>query len=181
MPSCPAPSSPSVQPVSRLDCLSWDCPKIAPPSSCHHRSPLPEVPRGDSLRNEPAKARPCSVLVVFHHLDGLLLRQRARVLQRAPDPGVHPVSAPTPQVTSRCRHLLGMPSLPSEAFPPFEAAPSAAPPPHANVRWTAASSARNVTDVLPRRSPLPLPPRPFLPLTLLVAAVARACVQSPVP
>jgi hypothetical protein len=36
--------SPSVQPVARLDCLSWDCPKIAPPSSWRHRSPLPEPP-----------------------------------------------------------------------------------------------------------------------------------------
>jgi hypothetical protein len=29
----PAPSSPPIQPVARLDGLSWDCPKIAPPSS----------------------------------------------------------------------------------------------------------------------------------------------------
>jgi hypothetical protein len=36
--------SPSVQTVTRLDCLSWDCPKIAPPSSWRHRSPLPEAP-----------------------------------------------------------------------------------------------------------------------------------------
>jgi hypothetical protein len=82
----------------------------------------PGRPSRDRLRNEPAKARPCSVLVVFHHLDGLLLRCHARVLQRTPDPGVHPVSAPPPQVASRRRHLLGMPSLPFEAFPPSEAA-----------------------------------------------------------
>lgn len=138
--------------------LSKDRPSVvlATPES------TPGRPSRIRLRNEPARARPCSVLVVSHHLDGLLLRCRARVLQRAPDPGVHPVSAPTPRVTSRRRHLLGMPSLPSEAFPPFEAT-------------------GNVTDVSPRRSPLPLPPRPFLPSPGDVAAVARACVSSPVP
>jgi hypothetical protein len=46
MPSFPTPACPSVQPVSRLDCLSWDCPKIAPPPSCRNRSPLPALPCG---------------------------------------------------------------------------------------------------------------------------------------
>jgi hypothetical protein len=46
MPSFPTPSGPSVQSVARLDCLSWVCPKIAPPSSCQYRSPLRAAPRG---------------------------------------------------------------------------------------------------------------------------------------
>jgi len=49
MPSFPTPSSPSVQPVARLNCLSWVCPKIAPPSSWRHRSPLPADPRGSTF------------------------------------------------------------------------------------------------------------------------------------
>jgi len=93
----------------------------------------PGDPLRDCLREGPARALPRSVLVVFHHLDGLLLRCCARVLQRAPDPGVHPVSAPALQVALPCRHLTEMPSLPSEAFPPSEAA-TASTLLHANVR-----------------------------------------------
>jgi hypothetical protein len=104
--------------------LSKDRPSVVLTTS----KSTPGRPLRDCLRNEPARARPRSVLVVFHHLDGLLLRCHARVLQRTPDPGVHSVSAPPPQVTSRRRHLLGMPSLPSEAFPPFEAATSTVAP-----------------------------------------------------
>jgi hypothetical protein len=46
VPSFPTPACPSVQSVARLDCLSWVCPKIAPPPSWQHRSPLPASPRG---------------------------------------------------------------------------------------------------------------------------------------
>jgi len=49
MPSFPTPTCPSVQSVARLDCLSWVCPKIAPPSSCRYRSPLPAAPRGTAF------------------------------------------------------------------------------------------------------------------------------------
>jgi hypothetical protein len=104
--------------------LSKDRPSVVLTAS----KSTPGRPQRGHLRNEPAKARSRSVLVVFHHLDGLLLRCHARVLQRAPDRGVHPVSVPPPQVTTRRRHLLGMPSLPSEAFPPFEAATSTVAP-----------------------------------------------------
>ena len=52
--------SPSVQPVARLDCLSWGCPKIAPPSSWRHRSPLPEAPLRD-----PPSGRACHSSSVF--------------------------------------------------------------------------------------------------------------------
>jgi len=103
------------------------CPKIAPPSFQPPES-TPGTPLRMSLRNVPATARSRSVLVVSHHLDGLLLRMPARVLQRAPDPGVHPVSAPGPQVALLDRLLLGMPSLPSEAFPPLAAALSPSSP-----------------------------------------------------
>ena len=93
--------SPSVQMVSRLDCLSWDfqrCPSVvlATPES------TPGAPLRESLRDASATSRPRSVLVVFHHLDGFRLRCRARVLQRAPDPGVRPVSR-RPAAAPRCR------------------------------------------------------------------------------
>lgn len=139
---------PSIQPVSRLDFLSWDCPKIAPPSSWRHRSPLPGAALpGRSLRGPPATADPRSALVVFHHLDGFLLRCRARVLQRAPDPGVHPVFGPPAAVSPR-RPLRPSPGC----FPALRSLPSA-------------RSRDCVTGVSPRRSPRPLPPRPSPPLT----------------
>lgn len=86
------------------------------------------LPRGRTLRSQRATANPCSVLVVSHHLDGFLLRYRARVLQRAPDPGVHPVfRPPARQVASADRCVLPRDvSLPFEAFPPSVA--SAASP-----------------------------------------------------
>lgn len=76
--------------------LSWDFPKIAPPSSdrleVHSRSTAPSKLVVVSLREESATPPPCSVPAVSHHLDGLLLQHRARVLQRAADHGVHYVS-----------------------------------------------------------------------------------------
>jgi hypothetical protein len=101
-------------------------------------------PRGTRLRVTPATAPPRSALVVFHHLDGFLLRCRARVLQRAPDPGVHPVSDRPPRVAPR-------PLRPSSGCcPALRSLPS--------VRSTT-----RVTGVSPRRSPRALPPRPFPP------------------
>ena len=78
------------------------------------------LPCGRCLRGLPATADPRSALVVFHHLGGFLLRCRARVLQRAPDPGVHPVfRPPARRVASTDRCVLPRDaSLPFEAFPP---------------------------------------------------------------
>jgi hypothetical protein len=104
----------SVQPVSRLDCLSWvskERPSVVLATS---ESTPGENPCGTRLRATPATASPRSVLVVFHHLDGFLLRDRTRVLQRAPDHGVHPVSEPRPEVALRPRSLPGMLPCPSK-------------------------------------------------------------------
>jgi hypothetical protein len=153
--------------------LSKDRPSVVLPAP----ESTPGCPLRDRLRNGAANARPCSVLVVSHHLDVFLLRYRARVLQRAPDPGVHPVSVPPPWVAPLRRLLLGMLSLPSEAFPPSEAATAKPSPPRE--RGLDVQRPRDrVTDVLPRRSPRPLPPHPFPPLPRPVAAVARACASS---
>lgn len=112
LPSRPVPCGPTCRP----DCLSWVCPKIAPPSSRIEES----VARAPRLRGLPSgknsQSFPRSVRVVSHHLDGFLLSDRAGLLRPAPDPGVHRVS---------CRRetaLLTVWFLPFEAFPPPTAA-----------------------------------------------------------
>jgi hypothetical protein len=139
----------------------------------------PGDPFRDHLRDVPATAHPCSVLVVSHHRDGLLLRCPARVLQRAADRGVHPVSAQPPEVALCPLRLPGMLSLPSEAFPPFTAARKS----RLSVfpRRVVALRRMGVTNVSPRCSPPPLPPHPFRPIPPPVAAVARACESGSVP
>lgn len=72
-------------------CLSWGCPKIAPPSHSLEESTPSAVASTFGL--DPARISPRSVLVVSHHLDGLLLPARARVLHLADDHGVHHVSS----------------------------------------------------------------------------------------
>ncbi len=72
-------------------CLSWGCPKIAPPSYSLEESTPRTVASPFGL--DPARILPCSALVVSHHLDGLLLPARARVLHLADDHGVHHVSS----------------------------------------------------------------------------------------
>jgi hypothetical protein len=140
----------------------------------------PSSPLRVRLRKEPAKAPSCSAHVVFHHRDGLLLRCRARVLQRAPTLGFTSFRLRYSKLPCHTRSSPRRTSLPSEAFPPFEAAtaPDSGPRERGPSPGAAAGS---VTTVLPRCSPLPLPPRPFLPLPGAVAAVARACCSSSVP
>jgi hypothetical protein len=65
------------------------------------RTPLHREGRGVHSRPDVAarpsgrgdQPRPCSALVVSHHLDGFLLLDRAGLLHPAADPGVHRVSA----------------------------------------------------------------------------------------
>jgi len=74
------------------------------------------------LRDRATTPCPCSVLVVSHHLDGLLLIDLAGLLHPAPDPGVHRVSV--------CREtdFLAMPFLPYEAFLPAGSCTASTPP-----------------------------------------------------
>jgi len=152
--------------------LSKDRPSVVLPTP----ESTPSAPSRVRLRDEPATAHPCSVPVVFHHLDGLLLRCRARVLQRAPDPGVHLVFGPTtashPAATDPPRGafpaLRSFPSVRSCAFLP--------PPPRE--RGLVEIPARgSVTAVLPRRTPLSLPPHPFPRLPEPAPTVTRRFVS----
>jgi hypothetical protein len=107
LPSHPDPCGPALQP----DILSWVFPKIAPPSSGGQgvRFPgfaLPRFPSEKDSQSFPRAAR-----VVLHHLDGLILLDRAGLFHPAADPGVRPVSP---------RRETKFPSAP---FPPFEAFP----------------------------------------------------------
>jgi len=152
--------------------LSKDRPSVVLPAP----ESTPGCPSRDRLRDGAANTRPRSVLVVSHHLDVFLLRYRARVLQRAPDPGVHPVSGPPLRVAPLRRPFLGMLSLPSEAFPPSEAARATLSP--SRKREFKVMRPRNcVTSALPRCSPRSLPPRPLPPLPRHAATVARACMS----
>lgn len=113
----------SVQPVSRLDFLSWDCPKIAPPSSWQLRSPLPARPS----RGLPSGGA-CHGTSAF--------RPRGFPPPRRfppPKPGAciatrsRPWGSPrfpfaSVQSPGRRLPVPGMPSLPFEAFPPSAAA-----------------------------------------------------------
>jgi hypothetical protein len=92
---------------------SKDRPSIDITTGVHSRRPWPldlsreredRAPR--SLRHRAPQPSARSVLVVLHHLDGLLHRRLAGLLHPAADPGVHRVSA-----RSVCR--------PSHASPPM--------------------------------------------------------------
>jgi hypothetical protein len=70
-------------------CLSWGCPKIAPPPCSVEESTPGSI--AAPFGADPARICPCSALVVFRHLDGLLLPARASVLQLAAGHGVRHV------------------------------------------------------------------------------------------
>jgi hypothetical protein len=180
MPPFPTPSSPSIQSVARLDCLSWDCPKIAPPSSLRHRSPLREDPCGIRLRDEPATTRPRSVLVVSTTSTACSFDATRVCCNALPTLGFTPFQhvdeshlPPTPPPRNAFPALRSLPSVRSYT--------SRRTSPHANVRRKLRVALEDVAGVSPRRSPPSLPPRPFLPLAVLVAAVARACAHCLVP
>jgi hypothetical protein len=93
--------------------------------------------------------RPCSAHVVSHHLDGLLLHDRAGMLHPASDPGVRRVSACCAQASSR--RVLALQS--------FEPPPQR---PGCTRRFSRTGHRHRKAVVLPRRrsrSPVPLPPR----------------------
>jgi hypothetical protein len=155
--------SPSVQPVTRLDCLSWDCPKIAPPSSCQHRSPLPErpsraAPSGRSCHG-PSAFRPRGFPPPRRLAPPI---PRACLATRSRPWGSSRFRAVRPDRVASTGTSCALPrdaALPFEAFPPS----AATRPPtadHRNVRQRATGRAV-VTGVSPRRSPPTLPPRPL--------------------
>jgi hypothetical protein len=160
----------SLRPGREAGFLSWGCPKIAPPSFVpwspspgrirHWYSGLTRWHRGSSfLRNGNAGSHSRSALVVFHHLDGLLLHDPATVFQAAADPGVHHVSF-------RCEtEFPAMLLLPFEAFPP----PTATG--HQDESRVPVGLRHLRDRFRPLRSPQTLPPRP-LPL-LRAKAVTR--------
>lgn len=79
--------------------LSWDSSKDRPSSVSFPVSPLPQVRGPVSAMHRP-DASSCSVLVVSHHLDGLLLTERAGLLHPASGHGVHCVARlPPPRCT----------------------------------------------------------------------------------
>jgi hypothetical protein len=103
--------------------LSWGCPKI-PSVVLASGESTPGVDRRlpvvRLLRDENARPHPCSDLVVWYHLAGLLLPAGARVLQRASDHGVHRVSA-----DGGGRSSARAPSLPAlSRFPAMRSCPS---------------------------------------------------------
>jgi hypothetical protein len=106
----------------------------------HSRPDVSALPsgRGD-------QPRPRSALVVSHHLDGLLLLDRAGLLHPAADPGVHRVAA--------------VPSCP----------PKLCSPPAARARVTA----RIVADACVHRAPLPSWPSPLRPAATVTRRVSR--------
>jgi hypothetical protein len=83
--------------------VSKDRPSIGAGRGVHSR---PRVAARPSGRGD--QPPPCSVLVVSHHLDGLLLLDRAGLLHPAADHGVHRVSA------RRETDLLAMLSRPTK-------------------------------------------------------------------
>jgi hypothetical protein len=157
VPSFPTPACPSVQPVARLDCLSWVCPKIAPPPSWRHRSPLPASPCGVTFETSmPTPA--CVPSSWFHTTSTVSSSDIVRVYYNAlPAMGFIPFPVRRPELPRS-----DVPS--SRCFPALRSLPS--------VR-----SANRVTGVLPRRSPLSLPPRPFPSSPRPAATVARTCVS----
>jgi len=88
--------------------LSKDRPSIV--RSRGVRFPGYASPRRPSRKD--SQSLPRAALVVSHHLDGLILLDRAGLFRPAADPGVRPVS---PRRETR---LLSAPFPPFEAFPP---------------------------------------------------------------
>lgn len=176
VPSFPTPACPSVQPVSRLDCLSWGCPKIAPPPSWQHRSPLLVSPRGVTFEmGMPAPT--CVPPTWFSTTSTVSSSDTVRVCCNAlPALGFIPFRARRPS-------RLVPPNLPRDAFPALRSLPSVRScgrilaHVHANVDVTSVSPRDRVTCVSPRSSPLSLPPRPFPSSPRRVATVARTCVS----
>ena len=118
----PLPASPvqSTRSPDRI-CLSWDFQR-SPLRRIQPESPLPapQSPKGAAPSGASSQLAPRSVLVVFHHPDGFLLPNPARMLQRASGHGVHVVSdvhscppKPFPRWKPGSRHW----SVPSLARP----------------------------------------------------------------
>ena len=175
MPSFPTPTGPSVQSVARLDCLSCVCPKIAPPSFCQYRSPLPAAPCGTAFGMglpTPIHVPPSWFLTTSTGFSSDTARVYCNAL---------PTLGFTPFQVRR-------PELPRDAIPSSGCCPCPLKPSHRPKLRSSTSPPRergllallprdNVTGVLLRRSPLPLPPRPFPRRSGPVVAVARAFVS----
>jgi len=162
--------------IAHLDCLSWVCPKITPPSYWRHRSPLPECPCGTSFGTSlPGPARVPSSW--FPTTSTVFSSDAVRVCCNAlPTMGFTPFPEPPPRVTS-VRRLP-----PRDAFPALRSFPSVRssaflppPPRERDLDWIPTRD--TVTAVLPRRSPLSLPPHPFPLLPRPTPAVARQRVS----
>jgi hypothetical protein len=154
LPSRPDPCGPTCRP----DCLSWGCPKIAPPSSAGGRVRVPEAPRvsAGSVRRVSASPGPPSRWECrfpsacrprgFSPPRRFVPLRPGGHFQAAADRGVHHVSS--------CRET-GFPAvrvLPFEAFPPptATAGPDESGPPWARV------TAPTVSDRRVHRVPCPL-------------------------
>jgi hypothetical protein len=180
MPAFPTPADPSVQPVARLDCLSWGCPKIAPPSFSQHRSPLPARPCGSAF----GKSRPGLLHVPpawFSTTSTACSSDTARVYCNAPRPWGSPrfrsATASCPAAEEPPRGAIPYPSKPSLRSKPQPLQL----PIHANVGLLLVRSPGASPPCCHDVHRNPLPPRPFLPLPRAADTVARACCSSSVP
>jgi hypothetical protein len=145
----------------------------------HLRSPLPERPRGPSFgRSLPRLLHVPSSW--FSTTSTACSSTAVRVYCNAlPTLGFTPFPDPLrrlPCSTGPSSGCLPCPPKPS-LRPQLRRLPSHA---CANARMETSAPRGNVTGVSPRRSPLPLPPRPFPPSSRPIATVTRACVSSPV-
>lgn len=151
----PTLSGPSVPMSMTSEILSWGFPKISPPSyAIVESTPGSWVSPPACLRVVAARRRPRSVLVVSHHPDGLLLRDRAGLLRPAADHGVHRVSACCEQVFPRCVSAL-------QSFAPrsWRRREGGFPSSHRGVRHCSASCLHAAS-----RSPVSLALPPLLPV-----------------
>jgi len=125
--------SPSAQPVTRLDFLLWVHPKIAPPSSWRHRSPLPEkTPRGTASFESRLPRRLRVPSSWFLTTSTASSSDAVRVSCNAlPTLGFIPFQTACRRSPSNRFVLPRDASLPSEAFPPSAAAPPPDLQPHA--------------------------------------------------
>lgn len=109
--------------------LSWSCPR---PSTVCPRASTPAAPKRHFGPAVP-RAGSCSVLVVSHHLGGLLRTRIAGLLRPATGLGVHRVSdvrgPPSHRAEARCTVEPSF-AFPATRFGPFEGFPSPTAAPH---------------------------------------------------
>jgi len=105
--------------------LSKDLPSIVQAAESVSRTAGAERLRSTSsaLRDGNAGSHPRSVLVVSHHLDGLLLHDPATVFQAAADPGVHHVSFRCERNSPRCTYRPSKLSLRRQLRGPGDGSP----------------------------------------------------------